>query len=261
MGILNVTPDSFSDGGEFESLDLAVKQAQVLVNAGVDILDIGGQSSRPGAIEVSVTEELDRVIPVIKAIRTILEIPISIDTTRAAVAQASLIVGADVVNDVSGGQDEPEILTVAAQAQAPIILMHRRGRPKTMQTMTEYEDLMGELLTFFQAQIAIAMQAGIPQHHIAIDPGIGFAKTTIQNIEILQNLMQFQGLGCPILIGTSRKRFIGEILNQPDAKARIWGTAATCCYAIAQGVDIVRVHDGQEMVETCRMADVLWRGL
>lgn len=259
MGILNVTPDSFSDGGEFASLEAAVHQAQTLAAAGVDLLDIGGQSTRPGAMEISLAEELVRVMPVITAIREILNIPISIDTTRSEVAQAALKAGADIINDVSGGKDDPKILEVAAKFNAPIILMHRRGTPQTMQTLTDYQDLMGELLDFFQSQITTAVQLGIPRHHIAIDPGIGFAKTTAQNIELLQNLAHFQTLGCPILIGTSRKRFIGDILNQPEPKDRIWGTAATCCYAIAQGVDLVRVHDGLEMVQTCRMADALWR--
>lgn len=259
MGILNITPDSFSDGGEFQSLEAALNQAQELSAAGVDILDVGGQSTRPGAVEISLVQELSRVIPMITAIREALTIPISIDTTRSAVAQAALNAGADIINDVSGGNDDPRIFGVAAQANAPIILMHRRGTPQTMQALTDYDDLIGELLTFFQAQIATAIHFGIPKPQIAIDPGIGFAKTTAQNIQLLQNLKQFQSLGCPILIGTSRKRFIGEILDQPEPKDRIWGTAATCCYAIAQGVDIVRVHDGLEMVQTCRMADTLWR--
>ncbi|WP_407682443.1 dihydropteroate synthase [Pseudocalidococcus azoricus] len=259
MGILNVTPDSFSDGGEFASIAAAVNQAQTLATAGVDILDVGGQSTRPGAEEISRESELERVIPVINAIRQELNTPISIDTTRAEVAQAALNAGADLINDVSGGKDDPQILEVAARSNVPIVLMHRRGTPQTMQTLTDYGDLIGELLAFFQAQITTAMNLGIPRHHIVIDPGIGFAKTTTQNIRLLQNLRQFQTLGCPILIGTSRKRFIGEILNQPNPKARIWGTAATCCYAIAQGVDLVRVHDGLEMVQTCRMADRLWR--
>ncbi len=259
MGILNVTPDSFSDGGEFFTLDAAVQQAQVLIQAGVDILDIGGQSTRPGAREISLTDELDRVIPPIKAIRAISDIPISIDTTRSEVAKAAIAVGADIANDVSGGQDDPKIFAVAAETQAPVILMHRRGTPETMQSLTDYQDLMGELLTFFQTQIQAAILAGIPKERIVIDPGIGFAKTTAQNIELLQGLGWFKSLDCPILVGTSRKRFIGEILNQPEPMTRIWGTAATCCYAIAQGVDIVRVHDGLEMIQVCRMADRLWR--
>lgn len=259
MGILNVTPDSFSDGGEFASIVAAVNQAQTLANAGVDILDVGGQSTRPGAEEICRESELERVIPVINAIRQELNTPISIDTTRAEVAQSALNAGADLINDVSGGKDDPQIFEVAARSNVPIVLMHRRGTPQTMQSLTDYGDLIGELLAFFQAQITTAMNLGIPQHHIVVDPGIGFAKTTTQNIHLLQNLRQFQTLGCPILIGTSRKRFIGEILNQPNPKARIWGTAATCCYAIAQGVDLVRVHDGLEMVQTCRMADRLWR--
>ncbi|WP_156804964.1 dihydropteroate synthase [Synechococcus sp. PCC 6312] len=259
MGILNITPDSFSDGGEFVSLEAALKQAQGLADAGVDILDVGGQSTRPGAVEISLDQELGRVIPVIQAIRQGLDIAISIDTTRSEVAQAALNAGADLINDVSGGKDDPKIFQVAAQTEAPIILMHRRGTPQTMQTLTDYRDLIGELQEFFQTQISTALSFGISKSRIVIDPGIGFAKTTTQNIQLLQNLRHFQTLGCPILVGTSRKRFIGEILNQPEPKGRVWGTAATCCYAIAQGVDLVRVHDGLEIVQTCRMADALWR--
>ncbi len=259
MGILNVTPDSFSDGGEFQQVRTALAHGQSLVQAGVDILDVGGQSTRPGAVEISIEEELKRVIPVIEALRQQFDLPISIDTTRSIVAQVSLDAGADIVNDVSGGTDDPNILQVAAQAQAPIILMHRRGTPQTMQTLTDYENLIQDLLTYFQAQIKLALKAGIAPDQIAIDPGIGFAKTTAQNIQLLQNLAAFKQLGYPLLVGTSRKRFIGEILNLPEPKDRAWGTAATCCYAIAQGADIVRVHDAQAMVQTCQMADALWR--
>ena len=264
MGVLNVTPDSFSDGGEFNTVEAALAQAKALVEAEMDILDIGGQSTRPGSGQVSLEEECDRVIPIIKAIRTsthdwLRDIPISIDTTRAEVARAAIEAGADIINDISGGTFDPEILKVAAETDAFIILMHLRGTPETMQQMTDYDDLMGELVSFLAAQADQAVEAGVDPKKIAIDPGIGFAKTVAQNITILRELEALKKLGCPILVGTSRKSFIGKLLNQPEAKARVWGTAATLDCAIAHGADILRVHDGPQMRDVCRMADVLWR--
>ena len=197
MGILNVTPDSFSDGGQYNSLDTALAQAHRLVEAGIDILDIGGQSTRPQAVEISETEELDRVIPVIKAIRTQLQIPISIDTTRAVVAESAIAAGADLVNDVSGGIYDSQMLSIVANLQVPIILMHMRGTPQTMQTLTDYDHLVEDISTFFRQQMDAALQAGIKRELIALDPGIGFAKTGPQNLELLRQLSHFQALGCP----------------------------------------------------------------
>lgn len=259
MGILNVTPDSFSDGGQFNSLETAVAQAQHLVQAGIDILDIGGQSTRPQALEISETEELDRVIPVIEAIRTQLQVPISVDTTRALVAEAAIAAGADLVNDVSGGIHDPQMFPTIAKLQVPIILMHMRGTPQTMQQLTDYDDLITDIRDFCQQQIAKALQAGIKPESLAIDPGIGFAKTGPQSLKILRHLSQFQSLGCPILVGPSRKSFIGHILNQPDPKQRIWGTAAACCAAIQARADILRVHDAAAMQDVCQVADAIWR--
>ncbi|MDX2245087.1 MAG: dihydropteroate synthase [Leptolyngbyaceae cyanobacterium bins.302] len=259
MAILNVTPDSFSDGGQFDQLETAIVQAHALIKAGADILDIGGQSTRPKAEVVPLQAELDRVIPVIQAIRQSSDIPISVDTTRALVAQAAIAAGADIVNDISGATYDPEMLPTVAALHVPIILMHIRGTPQTMQQLTQYDDLMGELLEFLQQRIEAAIAAGIPQDNIAIDPGIGFAKTYDQNLEILRRLTEFQRLNCPILVGPSRKSFIGYILDQPDPKQRVWGTAAACCAAIAAQSDILRVHDAREMVEVCRVADAIWR--
>ncbi|MGB8698604.1 MAG: dihydropteroate synthase [Thermosynechococcaceae cyanobacterium] len=259
MGILNVTPDSFSDGGNFDGPDAAVAQAQRLEQAGVDMLDIGGQSTRPNAPDLPLALELDRVIPVITAIRRVSDIPLSVDTTKAAVARAAIAAGADVINDISGTTYDPAMLPTVAELEVPIILMHLRGTPQTMQQLTDYDDLMGEVTAFLEQRVAATVAAGIPQHHIAIDPGIGFAKTGVQNIELLRHLGDLHRLGCPILVGPSRKSFIGQILNQPDPKARVWGTAAACCAAIATGADILRIHDGPEMVDVCRMADALWR--
>jgi dihydropteroate synthase len=259
MGILNVTPDSFSDGGQFNNLESALSQAQQMIAQGADLIDIGGQSTRPGAEEISLSEELHRVIPVIKQLRQISSIPISIDTTRAAVAQAAIEAGADLVNDISGGTFDQEMFATVAQLNVPIILMHLRGNPKTMQQLTDYQDLLGEISGFLNNQIAQAIAAGINRSQIIIDPGIGFAKTYDQNIKILQNLSQFQALNLPILVGVSRKSFIGHILNQKNPQARVWGTAAACCGAIAQKADLLRVHDVAEMYDVCRVADQIWR--
>ncbi|MGQ9870309.1 dihydropteroate synthase [Leptodesmis sp.] len=259
MGILNVTPDSFSDGGQFNTLDRALDQARYLINSGADILDIGGQSTRPQATEISVNEELERTIPVIQALRQETDIPISIDTTRSAVAQQAIEAGADIVNDISGATYDPEMLPAVAQLGVPIILMHIRGTPQTMQKLTAYQDLLGEILDWLQQRIAAATAAGIKPAKIAIDPGIGFAKTYAQNLELLRHTAAFQNLGCPVLVGPSRKSFIGHILDQPDPQQRVWGTAAACCAAIAGGADILRVHDVRAMYDVCRVADAIWR--
>jgi dihydropteroate synthase len=258
MGILNVTPDSFSDGGQFDTPAAAIAQAQTLVDAGMDILDVGGQSTRPNANDLPLAAELARVIPVIEAIRGYSDIPISVDTTKAAVAKAAITAGADIVNDISGATYDPNMLSTVAALGVPIILMHIRGTPQTMQQQTHYADLVGEVLTWLRQRVDAAVQAGIAPQRIAIDPGIGFAKTGSQNVELLRQLTVFQTLGHPILVGPSRKSFIGQILNQPDPKARIWGTAAACCGAIAGGADILRVHDPQ-MVDVCQVADAIWR--
>ncbi|MCL6433343.1 MAG: dihydropteroate synthase [Leptolyngbyaceae cyanobacterium HOT.MB2.61] len=259
MGILNVTPDSFSDGGQFNTVEAALIQARFLVAAGADILDIGGQSTRPNAADVGLDEELDRVIPVIKAIRQEMDIPISIDTTRVMVARAAIAAGADVVNDISGATYDPEMLPAVAELGVPLILMHIRGTPQTMQQMTDYEDLIGEILAFLKQRVEAAIAHGIDPSQLAIDPGIGFAKTYDQNLEILRHLPEFRSLGRPILVGPSRKSFIGHILEQPDPKQRIWGTAAACCAAIAGTADMMRVHDVREMKDVCRVADAIWR--
>jgi dihydropteroate synthase len=259
MGILNVTPDSFSDGGCFNDLDTAVAQAQKLADAGMDILDVGGQSTRPQAEDLSLQDELARVIPVIEAIRKVSDIPLSVDTTKAAVAEAAIAAGADLVNDISGATYDLEMLSTVARLGVPIILMHIRGTPQTMQQLTNYTDLSGEIMAFLRSRIEAAVAAGIPRHQIAIDPGLGFAKTGPQNIELLRDLSAFQELDCPILVGPSRKSFIGAILDQPDPTQRVWGTASACCAAIAGGADILRVHDGPQMSDVCRVADAIWR--
>lgn len=259
MGILNVTPDSFSDGGQFNTLEAAIAQTHSLVKAGADIIDVGGQSTRPNAEEISLDAEIDRVIPVIKRIREESNIPISVDTTRSAVARAAIVAGADIINDISGATYDAEMLLTAADLNVPIILMHIRGTPQTMQQLTDYDNLIEELLEFLQQRIEAAIAAGVKRSNIAIDPGIGFAKTYEQNLEILRCLPTFHRLGCPVLVGPSRKSFIGRILDQPEPKERVWGTAAACCAAIAAHTHILRVHDVREMYDVCRVADAIWR--
>ncbi len=263
MGVLNVTPDSFSDGGDFITIESALAQAESMVKSGVDIIDIGGQSTRPGAAEISLTEELNRVIPVVEMLRQKADVfadtPISVDTTRAEVAKAAVEAGADIINDISGATFDSEMLSTVAQLQVPIILMHIRGTPQTMQKLTDYRDLIGEICEFLESRIAAAIAAGIDKSQIIIDPGIGFAKTYSQNLEILRDLPKFSFLDCPILVGVSRKSFIGQILNQPEAKQRVWGTAAACTGAIANSADILRVHDVREMHDVCQVADAIFR--
>ncbi|MEG4009782.1 dihydropteroate synthase [Microcoleus sp. Pol11C1] len=263
MGVLNVTPDSFSDGGDFYSIESALVQAENMVKSGVDIIDIGGQSTRPGAAEISLEEEIDRVIPLVQILREKADIfgsvPISVDTTRAQVAKAAVEVGADIINDISGATFDAEMLSTVAKLKVPMILMHIRGTPQTMQQLTDYRDLMGEIKEFFESRIAAAVAAGIDKSQIIIDPGIGFAKTYSQNLEILRELRKFRVLNCPILVGVSRKSFIGHILNQPEAKQRIWGTAAACTGAIANLADILRVHDVREMRDVSQVADAIFR--
>ncbi len=262
MGVLNVTPDSFSDGGAFQTVDAAIVRAVEMFAAGVDIIDIGGESTKPGAIPVDAATELGRVIPVIAAIRQhpdIGQIPISIDTTKSAVAEAAIGAGADIINDVSGGAFDRQMFAVVAQLNVPYVMMHMRGTPTTMQKMTDYQDIVAEIIAFFEMQIDRAIQSGIDRSQIIIDPGIGFAKTYHQSIELIRQLDQFQVLDLPLLVGVSRKSFIGKILDQPNPNQRLWGTAAACCAAIANGADILRVHDVAEMVDVSRVADVMWR--
>jgi dihydropteroate synthase len=262
MGILNVTPDSFSDGGLYDDVNAAIVQAKHMREHGVDILDIGGQSTKPNAADVSLEEELHRIIPVVNAIRadrSFDTIMISIDTTKAIVAKEAIVAGADMINDVSGATFDDDMLSTVAALNVPIILMHLRGTPKTMQQLTQYDDLTSEIITFLQSRIKTAIASGIDLNKIIIDPGIGFAKTPEQSLQLLQELAKFKILNCPILVGTSRKSFIGKILGESDPSKRVWGTAATCCGAIANGANILRVHDVAEMYDVMRVADAIWR--
>lgn len=259
MGILNVTPDSFSDGGKFNTTSAALTQAQAMVAAGADIIDIGGQSTRPGAEQISLETELERVLSVLELLRPLIDVPISVDTTRAEVAKAAIQVGADIVNDISAGTFDPQMLPTVASLDVPIILMHIRGNPQTMQQLTNYQDLIGDIYNFLSEKITAAKLLGIDHNKIIIDPGIGFAKNQEQNLEILRQLRSLKKLNSPILVGVSRKSFIGNILNQPDPKLRVWGTAAACCAAIFNGADILRVHDVEEMQQVTLVADAIYR--
>lgn len=259
MGVLNVTPDSFSDGGEFNKPLSALNQAQALAEIGADIIDVGGQSTRPGAEQISVEEELERVLSVIKIIRPKIDIPISVDTTRAKVAVAAINAGADIVNDISGGTFDSSMFSTVASLNVPIVLMHIRGTPQTMQLLTDYQDVIEEISNFLLQQITAAVTAGIKRENIIIDPGIGFAKNLEQNLEIFRRLKELKKLNCPILVGPSRKSFIGRILNQPDPKARVWGTAAASCAAIFNGADILRVHDVEQIRDVSMVADAITR--
>jgi len=260
MGVLNVTPDSFSDGGKFDSLERAVCHTAAMLNY-IDILDIGGESTRPGASPVSATAEINRVVPVIKALRQQgITIPISVDTTKAAVAQAAIVAGANVVNDVSAGRFDPEMLPLCAHYQVPVVLMHMQGEPRTMQTNPQYQDVVSEVKQFLRDAIQIALACGLERRAIAIDPGIGFGKTLEHNLLLLRHLREFGELGCPVLVGVSRKSFIGKLCNQPDPQRRIFGTAAACSVAIANGANILRVHDTAEMHDVAKVADAIVRG-
>ncbi|MFN6366562.1 MAG: dihydropteroate synthase [Aphanizomenon sp.] len=259
MGILNITPDSFSDGGKFNTTSAALTQAQAMIAAGADIIDIGGQSTRPGAEQVPLEVELERVLSVLELIRPITDVPISVDTTRSEVAKAAINAGADIVNDISAGTFDPQMLPTVASLNVPIVLMHIQGTPQTMQKFTDYENLITDIYNFLSGQITNARLVGIDQNKIIIDPGIGFAKNHQQNLEIFRQLESLKTLNSPILVGPSRKSFIGNILNQPDPKLRVWGTAAACCAAIFNGADILRVHDVQEMQQVTLVADAIYR--
>ncbi len=259
MGVLNVTPDSFSDGGKFLQPESAIEQALAIERAGADLLDIGGESTRPGSVETSASEELDRILPVLEALRGRLKIPISVDTRRASVAELAIRAGAELVNDVSGLRSDPRIAEVAARHRVPLILMHMRGEPRTMQERGFARDVMKDVMRGLRKSVAVARKAGIAKSQIIVDPGIGFGKSFAQNYELLEKLPQLAKLGYPILVGTSRKGFLGATLARDGKPAppeeRIWGTAATVTASILSGAHIVRVHDVLEMVQVVRVAD------
>ncbi len=242
MGILNVTPDSFSDGGRFLDPDRAVAHALRLQEEGADIIDIGGESTRPGAEPVPLEEELRRVIPVLEKLRGVLRIPVSIDTYKAEVAEAAIELGARIVNDVTALRADPRMPEVVARSGVGLVLMHMKGTPKDMQENPIYTDVVAEIKGFLRERISAALSRGIAPEQIAVDPGIGFGKKLEHNLEILWRLEEFLELGRPVLVGPSRKSFIGEILGLP-VEERLEGTLAACAVAVVRGADIVRVHD------------------
>jgi len=261
MGVLNVTPDSFSDGGKFFDPERAVQQALAMEQAGADLLDIGGESTRPGSTGVSAKEELARVLPVLQALRGLLKIPVSIDTQKSEVAEAALEAGAQMINDISGLKGDPRIAEVVARRRVPLILMHMRGEPRTMQAGPFARDVMKDVMQRLRKSVAAARRAGVAKSQIIVDPGIGFGKSFAQNYELLQKLPQLAKLGYPLLVGASRKGFLGATLARDRKPAspeeRIWGTAATVTASILNGAHIVRVHDVAEMAQVARVADCL----
>ncbi len=243
MGVLNVTPDSFSDGGRFFDKDAAVRRAMEMAGEGAGIIDVGGESTRPGSKEVPAEEEIRRVVPVIEKLAGKIKAEISVDTRKSKVAEAALKAGASIINDVSGLRHDRDMAKVAAKYGAGIILMHMKGSPENMQDSPRYSDLIGEIKEGLRLSALEAFEAGVKQGFVAIDPGIGFGKTVEHNLEILNRLEEFKDLGFPICVGTSRKSFLGKLLDRPTADDRLAGTIATCVAAVIKGARIIRVHD------------------
>ena len=259
MGVINITPDSFSDGGCFLQSEQAEQEADHQIASGADVLDLGAQSTRPGAEEVGAEEECRRLLEPLRRIRR--RHPsalISVDTFHASVAEAAMQAGADWINDVSGGRRDPAMLPLMAEVGCPVVLMHSRGDSQTMDGLTDYDDVVLDVLQGLRSRSEAALAMGVRADRIIWDPGLGFAKTQDQNLELLQRLELLTAEGIPLLIGPSRKRFIGAVLDEPQPRERIWGTAAVVCRCVQAGVAIVRVHDVKPMVQTVRMAEVLW---
>jgi len=256
MGILNVTPDSFSDGGNYFDASKAVDHGLRLIEEGADILDIGGESTRPGSDSISREEERSRVIPVITALRKRTEALISIDTTKYEISREALDAGADIINDISASRFDPRTLALTVGKDVPIVLMHMKGRPKTMQSNPSYDNLLFEVKSFFEERISTALALGARRDQIIIDPGIGFGKQLEHNCALIKNLRYFEDLEHPLLIGISRKSFIGQVLNQPPHD-RIEGTLASAVLSIMNGAHILRVHDVAAVRRTVRMAEAI----
>ena len=259
MGILNVTPDSFFEQGLFFDAAKAVEHARRMVEDGADIIDIGGESTRPGAEPVDAEEEMRRVVPVIKELAREVDVPLSIDTAKAPVAEAAIAAGASIVNDVTALTGDDKMASLCAGAGVPVILMHMKGEPRKMQENPAYDDLISEVVGYLQERVSAAKEAGIAEDSLLIDPGIGFGKSAGHNLEILKRLGEFKGLGLPLVLGTSRKSTIGQVLGLPT-ETRLEGTAATIAVGILNGAAIVRVHDVKEMVRVARMTDAIIAG-
>lgn len=259
MGIVNITPDSFSDGGLFFQRDKAIEHGLTLAREGADIIDVGGESTRPYAEKVSLQEELDRVIPVIQGLSKELKIPISIDTFKAKVATEALAAGASIINDISALRYDPEMVSVAAEAGVPVVLMHMKGSPSDMQDNPVYDHLIQEINDFFRNAVDRAVEGGIDKASIILDPGIGFGKSFDHNLEIIRGLHQFHVTGLPIMLGTSRKAFLGHLLDKVPLE-RDTGTMATIAVGVMKGVQIVRVHNVKQTIETVRVVEAIMRG-
>lgn len=255
MGVLNVTPDSFSDGGQFVTPDAAVAHARRMAEEGAAIIDVGGESTRPGAAPVSVEEELRRVIPVIEAVAAEVPVVISIDTRKAAVMRAAVAAGAGMINDVCALQEE-DALEAAAQLKVPVCLMHMQGEPRTMQAEPHYEDVVAEITTFLAARAAMCERAGIPREQLLIDPGFGFGKALEHNLQMLKHLADFRALGLPMVVGVSRKSLIGAVLDVPAAQ-RLYGSIALAALAVWQGAALIRAHDVAATVEAIKMVNAV----
>ncbi|WP_374089850.1 dihydropteroate synthase [Methylomicrobium lacus] len=256
MGILNVTPDSFSDGGKYSTVEAAVAQVEKMLADGADIIDIGGESTRPGSDPVPASDQIRRVVPVIEAIKGLsAKLLISIDTTLAEVAGAAIGAGADMINDVSGGTGDAKMLTLAARRDVPIVLMHSQGTPKTMQDNPYYDEVVGEVVAVLRERVEAALAAGIKKERIIVDPGIGFGKRRQDNIDLLAHLDAFVGLGFPVLLGTSRKRFMGSLCHVEEPAELVTATAVTTALGVMAGVKLFRVHD---VKENRQAADVAW---
>jgi dihydropteroate synthase len=260
MGVLNVTPDSFSDGGRFSSVESAIAQAEKLAADGADLIDIGGESTRPGSQRVDPQEQIRRIVPVLEAAASRLPIVWSVDTRSSQVAAAAIDAGAMVINDISAGRDDPAILRLAADQKLPIILMHMQGEPATMQANPHYTNVIAEVKSFFSERIEASKSAGVNPNQILLDPGIGFGKNINHNLTLIREMSRFKDLGRPLVIGTSRKGFIGAISGEPQPNQRLLGTAATVAWSIANGADIVRVHDVEAMLKVVRVIRAIQNG-
>lgn len=260
VGVLNVTPDSFSDGGLYADAGAAVDHARRMAADGADLIDVGGESTRPGSRPVPEAEQVRRVVPVIRAVAGELPVAVSIDTTRSAVVAAALDAGAAVVNDVTAGRDDPQLLPRVAAGGVPVILMHMRGTPATMQADPVYDDVTAEVRAFLTGRAEAAEQLGVARHRVLVDPGIGFGKTASHNLELLRRLPELAADGRPVMVGTSRKGFVGRATGRPDPADRAFGTAATVAWAVANGSALVRVHDVGAMAQVVRMVRAIQVG-
>ena len=260
MGVLNVTPDSFSDGGRFAAVESAVAHAQKLAADGADLIDIGGESTRPGSGRIDPQEQIRRILPVLEAAASRLPVVWSVDTRSSEVASAAIDAGATIINDISAGRDNPGIFRLAADRRLPIILMHMQGEPSTMQADPRYHNVIEEVKSFLLDRIKAAQSAGVNPTQILLDPGIGFGKNINHNLTLIREMEEFKGFGRPLVIGTSRKGFIGTISGEPQPNQRLLGTAATVAWSIANGADIVRVHDVEPMIKVVRVIRAIQKG-